>query len=48
MTFWQYLIATIIALPLISRIGLGNLRTSHPLLHEIRAFVSALGVHVFV
>ena len=48
MTFWQYLIATIIALPLIARIGLGNLRTSHPVLHEIRAFVSALGVHVFV
>ncbi len=48
MTFWQYLIATIIALPLIARIGLGNLRTAHPVLHEIRAFVSALGVHVFV
>jgi len=48
MTFWQYLIATIIALPLIARIGLGNLRTGHPVLHEIRAFVSALGVHVFV
>ncbi|MEQ1771120.1 MAG: DMT family transporter [Devosia sp.] len=48
MTFWQYLIATIIALPLILRIGVGNLRTRHPVLHEIRAFVSALGVHVFV
>lgn len=48
MTFWQYLVATIIALPLIARIGLGNLRTAHPVLHEIRAFVSALGVHVFV
>ncbi len=48
MTFWQYLIATVIALPLIARIGLGNLRTRHPVLHEIRAFVSALGVHVFV
>jgi drug/metabolite transporter (DMT)-like permease len=48
MTFWQYLIATIIALPLILRIGIGNLRTRHPALHEIRAFVSALGVHVFV
>jgi drug/metabolite transporter (DMT)-like permease len=48
MTFWQYLIATIIALPLILRIGVKNLRTSHPVAHEIRAFVSALGVHVFV
>jgi len=48
MAFWQYLIASVLALPLILRIGLGNLRTSHPVAHEIRAFVSALGVHVFV
>jgi S-adenosylmethionine uptake transporter len=48
MTFWQYLVATVIALPLIWRIGVRNLRTSHPRAHEIRAFVSALGVHVFV
>jgi drug/metabolite transporter (DMT)-like permease len=48
MTFWQYLIATVIALPLILRIGVGNLRTAHPVAHEVRAFVSALGVHVFV
>lgn len=48
MAFWQYLIATIFALPLIARIGLKNLRTHHPLAHEIRAFVSALGIHVFV
>jgi S-adenosylmethionine uptake transporter len=48
MAFWQYLIATVIALPLIMRIGLRNLRTRHPLAHEVRAFVSALGVHVFV
>src|SRR5215216_4382150 len=48
MAFWQYVIASILALPLILRIGLGNLRTKHPLAHEIRAFVSALGVHVFV
>lgn len=48
MTFWQYLIATLVVLPLILRIGVGNLRTSHPIAHEIRAFVSALGVHVFV
>jgi len=48
MAFWQYLIATIIALPLIRRIGLNNLRTRHPYLHELRAFVSALGIHVFV
>jgi drug/metabolite transporter (DMT)-like permease len=48
MAFWQYVIASVLALPLILRIGLDKLRTRHPLLHEIRAFVSALGVHVFV
>ena len=48
MAFWQYVIAAVLSLPLILRIGIGNLRTSHPLAHEIRAFVSALGVHVFV
>jgi drug/metabolite transporter (DMT)-like permease len=48
MAFWQYLIASILALPLIRRIGLSKLKTRHPLAHEIRAFVSALGVHVFV
>ncbi|WP_417307481.1 DMT family transporter [Devosia sp.] len=48
MAFWQYLIASVLALPLIFRIGLKNLRTSRPMLHEWRAFASALGVHVFV
>lgn len=48
MAFWQYVIASLLALPMILRIGLNNLRTRHPLIHEIRAFVSALGVHVFV
>ena len=48
MAFWQYVIAAVLSLPLILRIGVGNLRTTHPLAHEIRAFVSALGVHVFV
>lgn len=48
MAFWQYLIAGILSLPLILRIGLDKLRTSQPLAHEIRAFASALGVHVFV
>jgi len=48
MAFWQYLIATVFALPLILRIGLGNLRTRHPVLHEMRALTSALGIHVFV
>lgn len=48
MAFWQYVIAAIVSLPLILRIGVKNLRTGHPLAHEIRAFVSALGVHVFV
>lgn len=48
MAFWQYVIAGVLSLPLIFRIGIDKLRTSHPLAHEIRAFVSALGVHVFV
>jgi len=48
MAFWQYLIATVFGLPLILRIGLKNLKTRHPALHELRAFVSALGIHVFV
>ncbi|UXN73125.1 hypothetical protein N8D56_19285 [Devosia sp. A8/3-2] len=48
MAFWQYVIASLLALPLILRIGVDKLRTRHPLAHEIRAFVSALGVHVFV
>ncbi len=48
MAFWQYVIAAVLSLPLIFRIGLDKLRTSRPLAHEIRAFVSALGVHVFV
>ncbi|MDR3474984.1 MAG: DMT family transporter [Devosia sp.] len=45
--FWQYVIATIFALPLILRIGFGSLKTRHPVLHELRAFVSAAGVQVF-
>lgn len=45
--FWQYVIATVFALPLIFRIGLGRLRTRHAALHELRAFVSAAGVQVF-
>jgi drug/metabolite transporter (DMT)-like permease len=48
MAFWQYVIASVLALPLILRIGVHNLRTKKPLAHEVRAFVSALGVHVFV
>lgn len=48
MAFWQYVIASVLALPLILRIGIDKLRTRHPLAHEVRAFVSALGVHVFV
>ena len=45
--FWQYVIATLFALPLILRIGLGALRTRHPLWHEARALLSALGVQFF-
>ncbi len=48
MAFWQYVIASVLALPLILRIGLNKLQTRHKWAHEIRAFVSALGVHVFV
>lgn len=45
--FWQYVIATVFALPLIMRIGWSALRTRHAGLHELRAFLSALGVQVF-
>lgn len=45
--FWQYIIATVIALPLMFRIGFSALRTRHPLWHESRAFLSALGVQFF-
>jgi drug/metabolite transporter (DMT)-like permease len=45
--FWQYIIATLFALPLIARIGVSKLRTRHPYWHEIRAFLSALGVQFF-
>jgi drug/metabolite transporter (DMT)-like permease len=48
MVFWQYLIAGVLSLPLILRIGIDKLRTGHKPAHEIRAFVSALGAHVFV
>lgn len=48
MAFWQYVIAGILSLPLVLRLGVKNLRTSHPFAHEMRAFVSALGVHVYV
>lgn len=46
--FWQYLIATVFAIPLILRIGLDKLKTKHLWLHEIRALASAIGVQVFV
>ncbi|KKC39599.1 membrane protein [Devosia epidermidihirudinis] len=45
--FWQYVIATIIALPLIFRIGFSALKTKHPWAHESRALLSALGVQFF-
>lgn len=45
--FWQYIIATVFALPLILRIGLSKLSTRHPYWHEARAFLSALGVQFF-
>ena len=45
--FWQYLIATLFAVPLIMRIGFDKLKTRHPVLHEVRALVSALGAQVF-
>ena len=48
MAFWQYLIASVLMLPIVLRIGLNRLRTRRPLAHLIRAFASALGVHVFV
>ena len=48
MAFWQYLIASVLMAPIVMRIGLNKFRTRRPLIHEIRALASALGVHVFV
>lgn len=45
--FWQYVIATLFALPLILRIGFAALKTRHAGLHELRALLSALGVQAF-
>lgn len=46
--FWQYVIATIFALPLIMRLGgLRTLKTRHPVMHEMRALVSAVGVQAW-
>ena len=45
--FWQYVVATVFALPLILRIGFGALKTRHPGWHQARAFLSALGVQFF-
>ncbi|WIJ24084.1 DMT family transporter [Devosia sp. RR2S18] len=45
--FWQYVLATSVALPLIWRIGFSKLKTRHPVLHEARAFISAVGVQFF-
>jgi drug/metabolite transporter (DMT)-like permease len=47
LVFWQYLIATIFALPLVARIGCPMLKTRHPFLHQLRAFVVAAGVQAF-
>ncbi len=47
LVFWQYVIATLFALPLILRIGFGALKTRHPFWHEARALLSALGVQFF-
>lgn len=48
MAFWQYLIASVLMAPIVMRIGLNKFRTRRPMVHEIRALASALGVHVFV
>jgi drug/metabolite transporter (DMT)-like permease len=48
MAFWQYLIASVLMLPIVLRIGIGKFRTRRPLAHQARALASALGVHVFV
>ena len=47
LVLWQYLIATVFALPLVGRIGLSVLKTRHPFLHQLRALVVAVGVQAF-
>ncbi len=45
--FWQYLIALVLAVPLVWR-NLGALRTSYPGLHVLRVVCAAAGVQVWV
>ena len=45
--FWQYLIALVLALPLVWR-DLGALRTGHPWLHLLRVACAVAGVQVWV
>jgi drug/metabolite transporter (DMT)-like permease len=45
--FWQYLIATLFSIPLIARLGLGALKSRHPVVHVLRALLSVAGVQAW-
>lgn len=45
--FWQYLIATLFSVPLVLRLGLGALKSRHPLIHVLRAVLSVAGVQAW-
>lgn len=45
--FWQYLIATLFSIPLIARLGLGALKSRHPVVHVLHALLSVAGVQAW-
>ncbi|WP_343808380.1 DMT family transporter [Paenochrobactrum glaciei] len=46
--FWQYIIALILTLPFVFRLGLQALRTNHLMLHIMRVALAAAGVQVWI
>ncbi|MCT4655703.1 MAG: DMT family transporter [Cohaesibacter sp.] len=46
--FGQYLVALILSLPWLMKVGLGAMKTAHPGLHSLRVLFAALGVQAWV
>lgn len=46
--FWQYFFALLFSLPLLFKLGLSAMKTSHPLWHLLRVVLAALGVQTWV
>ena len=47
-TFWQYLIAFLIMLPFVIKLGSGALKTSRPITHILRVVAASIGVQLWV